>query len=90
MLISRFYLCLLKLGYFATCNFQTFCIQTAIEFVFALANRLRINKAVSFTELKLMRSICLQDTKNGRTFMVTKMLALLENLAINKQSAQSF
>ena len=61
-------------------------MQFEIDLVFAFARRLRVEKAVRSIKSKLIYGTYPQDAKNGGILVVTEMLALLENSAIDRQS----
>ena len=65
-------------------------MQSAIDLAFAFARRLCIEKAVRSTGSKLMRGTYSQDIMNDGIFVVAEIFALLANLAIGRQSTQSF
>ena len=64
-------------------------MRSVIDLTFALTSRSRIDEAVRSTGSKLMRGIYPRDARNGATFVVAEVLALLENSAIGRRSTQS-
>lgn len=61
-----------------------------MNLAFAFASRLRVDKAVRFTGSNLIRGMQSCNTRNNRTFVMAKVLALLKNSVIGKRSTQSF